>query len=201
MSKLTFALGFVALFFSTGVAFGQEQKTLRSYPQTCKYTDGPARAACGADSANVCGTDWGLGRRSWHKSMQLIPWSPYHQGEYAGPARLPHLGEYRVRVDDQIDFVYRLTRERSSKPYELAVGDQVRARQRLCGRVSSLGPAVVVSEFLGEWISVGGKEEAEILAVHAALLHTGKIVFNSGDRHWRYRGCHHRPNPGGCRPP
>jgi polysaccharide export outer membrane protein len=56
----------------------------------------------------------------------LIPWSAYHQGEYIGPARNPHLGEYRLRVDDQVNFVYRLTRERTSRPYQLVVGDVVR---------------------------------------------------------------------------
>ncbi len=38
----------------------------------------------------------------------------------------PHVDVYRIRVDDRIEFVYRLTRERTSKPYELEVGDIVR---------------------------------------------------------------------------
>jgi polysaccharide export outer membrane protein len=34
--------------------------------------------------------------------------------------------EYRIRVDDLISFVFRLTREIQSRPYELQVGDQIR---------------------------------------------------------------------------
>jgi hypothetical protein len=42
---------------------------------------------------------------------------------------------------------------------------------------------VIVEEFLGRWLRVGGDDAAEILAVHAALLHTGKIVYFGGDQH------------------
>jgi polysaccharide export outer membrane protein len=55
-----------------------------------------------------------------------IPWQVFAQGEYVGPHRPQHVPEYRVRVDDQVDFVYRLTRELSPTPYKLNVGDSVR---------------------------------------------------------------------------
>lgn len=54
-----------------------------------------------------------------------IPWKMFAQGEYVGPARLAHLNEYRLRVDDIIQFVYRLDGKPSRKPYELEVGDIV----------------------------------------------------------------------------
>ncbi|MCA9206132.1 MAG: polysaccharide biosynthesis/export family protein [Planctomycetales bacterium] len=41
------------------------------------------------------------------------------------PARTPGMPEYRIRVDDLLEFVYRLTREMSSQPYELNVGDTI----------------------------------------------------------------------------
>lgn len=66
---------------------------------------------------------------------------------------------------------------------QLNVGDSVTARQRLCQHISPLSKQVSVQEFLGRWIQVGGNTEAEILAVHAALLHTGKIVYFGGDQH------------------
>ncbi|NUQ61764.1 MAG: polysaccharide biosynthesis/export family protein, partial [Pirellulales bacterium] len=47
------------------------------------------------------------------------------QGEYVGHDRLPHVAEYRLRVDDQLDLVYRLTREETSTPYRLQVGDEI----------------------------------------------------------------------------
>ena len=55
-----------------------------------------------------------------------VDWQSYAQGEYVGPARTQHVPEYRIRVDDQIAFVFRLTREESSRPYELQVGDEIR---------------------------------------------------------------------------
>ncbi len=49
----------------------------------------------------------------------------YRQGEYVGPSRTTHVPEYRLRVDDQMEFVYRLTREESAVPYQLNVGDVI----------------------------------------------------------------------------
>lgn len=66
---------------------------------------------------------------------------------------------------------------------QLAVGDEVRATQRLCDRTSRPGRPVIVEEFRGRWIQVGGGQAAGILAVHAALLPTGKIVYFGGDQH------------------
>lgn len=66
---------------------------------------------------------------------------------------------------------------------ELAAGDTVTASQRLCEQTSPLSPPVIVQEFLGRWYQVGGDTAAEILAVHAALLPTGKIVYFGGDQH------------------
>lgn len=82
---------------------------------------GPAapHAICGVDCAAGC-----PGRR-WEQA-RAIQWQQYAQGEYVGPARLPHVAEYRLRVDDELDLVYRLTREEMSGPYRLEVGDEVR---------------------------------------------------------------------------
>ncbi len=51
---------------------------------------------------------------------------PFGQGEYVGHHRLAHVCEYRLRVDDVLEFVFRLTREEQSRPYELNVGDEIR---------------------------------------------------------------------------
>jgi polysaccharide export outer membrane protein len=74
---------------------------------------------------------WGIdcatgdcGELGW-KAMGPVAWQSYAQGEYVGPARIRHVEEYRIRADDRMDFVYRLTRDRSSKPYELNVGDEI----------------------------------------------------------------------------
>jgi polysaccharide export outer membrane protein len=49
----------------------------------------------------------------------------YAQGEYLGRARLPHVPNYRLRVDDTLDFVFRVTRNEIPAPYEINVGDEV----------------------------------------------------------------------------
>ncbi|NQU19635.1 MAG: polysaccharide biosynthesis/export family protein [Candidatus Nealsonbacteria bacterium] len=55
----------------------------------------------------------------------MIAWQAYAQGEYIGHFRLPHVQEYRLRVDDELDLIYRLTREETSTPYKLNVGDEI----------------------------------------------------------------------------
>jgi polysaccharide export outer membrane protein len=67
----------------------------------------------------------GLGEVTWDERGP-INWQAYAQGEYVGHARSAHVPQYRVRVDDQIAFVFRLTREVDSSPYELQVGDSIR---------------------------------------------------------------------------
>jgi polysaccharide export outer membrane protein len=54
-----------------------------------------------------------------------IPWEVFAQGEYVGPARLAHVPIYRLRVDDQLAFVYRLSGQVSGQPYRLNVRDRV----------------------------------------------------------------------------
>ena len=67
----------------------------------------------------------GLGEVTWDQRGP-VNWQAFAQGEYLGHARSAHVPEYRIRVDDQIAFVFRLTREVSNAPYELQVGDAIR---------------------------------------------------------------------------
>jgi polysaccharide export outer membrane protein len=64
-------------------------------------------------------------RRGW-EAARAIAWQAYAQGEYVGHERLAHVPVYRLRVDDQLDMVYRLTRDETSTPYKLNVGDEIR---------------------------------------------------------------------------
>lgn len=77
------------------------------------------------------------GEVNWD-ARSCVDFQAYAQGEYVGHARLQHVMEYRLRVDDQIAFVFRLTREESSTPYELQVGDQIRV-ESLTGDSSGQG--------------------------------------------------------------
>lgn len=60
------------------------------------------------------------------RTRQPIPWQVFAQGEYVGPARLAHVPQYHIRVDDIIRVVYGLTGAPSTRPYELAVGDIIK---------------------------------------------------------------------------
>ena len=72
-----------------------------------------------------CADGNGMGELRWN-DHRPIPWQSVAHGEYVGPSRPSHVPEYRLRVDDEITFVYRLTREEIGHPYELNVGDEVR---------------------------------------------------------------------------
>ncbi|MCH8923584.1 MAG: polysaccharide biosynthesis/export family protein [Planctomycetes bacterium] len=61
---------------------------------------------------------------SWD-SAGPIPWQAFAQGEYIGPHRPRHVEQYRLRVDDLLDLVYRQTREETSVPYKFNVGDRI----------------------------------------------------------------------------
>jgi len=81
---------------------------------------GPAAPCpiCAVDcSACDCSQGW--------EAARMIAWQAYAQGEYVGHFRLPHVSEYRLRVDDELDLIYRLTREETATPYKLNVGDQI----------------------------------------------------------------------------
>jgi polysaccharide export outer membrane protein len=98
--------------------------------QACAPPEGYCHQLCGdACNPEIGGVDClsgdGCREPSW-RQWGPIPWQAFAQGEYVGPHRTPHVPEYRLRVDDQLDFVYRLTREQSNHPYELNVGDVIR---------------------------------------------------------------------------
>jgi polysaccharide export outer membrane protein len=63
--------------------------------------------------------------RSWAMAGLVPDFQQFGQGEYVGRARLPHVPQYRLRVDDVLDFVYRVTRDETATPYEINVGDEL----------------------------------------------------------------------------
>ena len=97
----------------------------------CSVMQGQAVPACNpaaphpiwaVDSTVGCGK----GEVTWKHRSYNVDWQSFAQGEYIGHARTAHVPEYRLRVDDQIAFVFRLTRQESSRPYEFQVGDTLR---------------------------------------------------------------------------
>lgn len=81
-------------------------------------------AAPHAISGVDCVSGGNCGELGW-ESMRMIQWQSYAQGEYVGHAREAHVPEYRLRVDDLLSLVYRVTRDEISQPYELNVGDEL----------------------------------------------------------------------------
>ena len=89
---------------------------------------GPGQGLGPAAPFPICGVDCAAGcdpGRRW-EDARFIAWQAYAQGEYVGHARTEHVAEYRLRVDDQLDMLYRITRDETSTPYKLNVGDEVR---------------------------------------------------------------------------
>lgn len=76
----------------------------------------------------ICAVDCSTcdGRHCRWEQARAIAWQAYAQGEYVGHDRTAHVPEYRLRVDDQLEMIYRVTREETSKPYALNVGDEIR---------------------------------------------------------------------------
>ena len=77
----------------------------------------------------ICGVDCSTckhGRCGGWEAARAIAWQAYAQGEYVGHERIAHVPEYRLRADDQLDLIYRVTREETSRPYKLNVGDEIR---------------------------------------------------------------------------
>lgn len=70
-----------------------------------------------------CGTNCGAEAR-WG-DLQPMQFAPYGPGGYAGPARLAHVAQYRLRPGDQLRFVYLVTRRQGTGSYRLTPGDEV----------------------------------------------------------------------------
>lgn len=85
---------------------------------------GPA-APCPVWAVDCASCPPGRWCRGW-ESARAQSWQAFSQGEYVGHARLPHVPEYRLRVDDVLELVYRRTREKTATPYKLNVGDEIR---------------------------------------------------------------------------
>ncbi len=82
----------------------------------------------------------GLGEVGWDsRQSNCVPWQTYAQGEYVGHARLAHVADYHLRVDDQIAIYFRRTRDVIDRPYELEVGDRIRVESLTAGDGSGGG--------------------------------------------------------------
>ncbi len=74
------------------------------------------------DCVYECSPD---GRFAWNAMGPVSEFQEWAQGEYVGRARLAHVPIYRLRVDDQLNFVFRVTRDEIPSAYQINVGDEV----------------------------------------------------------------------------
>lgn len=65
------------------------------------------------------------GKEPRWRDAHPIDFQPLLHGEYVGPVRLPATAEYRVRVGDDLQFIFLFTREPTSEEYRLQVGDEI----------------------------------------------------------------------------
>jgi polysaccharide export outer membrane protein len=72
-----------------------------------------------------CVKDGCCDTRGWRGLGPVPDFQEYSQGEYVGRARLPHVPTYRLRVDDSLEFVFRVTRDETPNAYEINVGDEL----------------------------------------------------------------------------
>ena len=72
----------------------------------------------GVDEATSCGEE------RWDDARPM-PFDAGGPGGYAGPPRLQHLWDYRLRPGDQIEIVYLITRRQRGGAYRLTPGDEV----------------------------------------------------------------------------
>ena len=148
--------------------------------QLCQaYGPAPCNTCGDACERRIDGVDCrmgdGCGEPRWN-NWGPIPWQAFAQGEYIGPARLAHVPEYRLRVDDQIEFIYVLMQRESSKPYHLQVGDVVRVESLIdptINRDVTVQPdGTITVLLLGE--------------VHAGRLTTAELQRILNERYLKY---------------
>jgi polysaccharide export outer membrane protein len=118
--------------------------------QTCC----PPKVITGVDSKDCLG----CGEPTWSLRGPL-PFDLFSQGEYVGPCRTPHVRQYRLRPTDQVELIFRLTRERTSQPYKLNVGDEVRieslADDKLDRQLDIQPDGSVTLRLLGQVLAAG----------------------------------------------
>ena len=143
---------------------------------------------CGVDQFSEPGCK---GSPSWNK-QQLIPFESYGAGEYIGPSRTPHVNAYRLRVDDQIEFVFQVTRQNFGRGYQLSAGDVIRITSPVDERLNeaarldgiTIMPDNTVSLDLIGTVVAGGKTagalKAELDSLYARFYDTKPNVVVSG---------------------
>ncbi len=141
-SLAAFALALIA--GALAVRTGEPRRALSAGSPQRTTVDWSAVNLCQALGPAAMHPIWGVdstagmghGEVTWDERGP-VNWQAFAQGEYVGHARNAHVPEYRLRVDDQVEFIFRLTREVTGTPYELQVGDTIRVESLTADRGST----------------------------------------------------------------
>jgi len=71
-----------------------------------------------------CADNGGGARQTW-KDLHRYPFQPLAHGEFIGPIRLPSTMDYRLRIGDQLSFVFIDSPSQLIGSYRLMVGDEI----------------------------------------------------------------------------
>ena len=110
----------------------QQPQVMQGFAPAEAYAESQSCSSAGAAEQTkfMCGVDDHSPRSSGNeplwKDSHMVPWENYSYGEYIGPARTPHVPTYRLRVDDQVEFVFQISRDNFGQGYRLSPGDTVR---------------------------------------------------------------------------
>ena len=127
------AVGVALCVLFAGAAPAEEMNLPETSPRViCDFQVRPCQCLGPAAPYNILGVDCAQQamcgcpcKGSGWECMRQVWWQRYAQGEYVGPARTRQVDEYRLRADDDLDMVYRLTYTEQPNPYRLEVGDQI----------------------------------------------------------------------------
>ena len=135
------------------------------------------RHVCGVDQDSGCSICRANGVAPKWSDAKLIPWENFSYGEYVGPARTPHLPAYRLRVDDQIEFIFQVSRD-AGQAYRLSPGDSIRVTSSVDERLNEttrdtgveiMPDGTIGLDLLGDTIAAGktvGQLRAELDAMY-----------------------------------
>lgn len=110
-------------------AVSAPQPVLSSVPRLTPAAPNPTPAI---DCVNQCPPGY---EASWKALGPVDVFEEWAQGEYVGRSRLPHVPVYRLRVDDALNFEFRVDHNRIPGNYKLEVGDEVQVESTTVGEL------------------------------------------------------------------
>ncbi len=145
---------------SAGVVHGDAYSM--SMPRGPVLTPADPHPIPAVDCVNHCPPGY---EATWKALGPVWGFQEWAQGEYVGRARLSHVPIYRLRVDDELDFIFRVTRDKINGPYRLNVGDEIQiesaAEPELTRTVTVLPDGSITLPLIGS-VSAAGLDVSQL---------------------------------------